>query len=186
MIFKEERIFLPLSLKFFSQDDWLAVYRDSPEFGFAFISDDPKWTCGEEFLQSCATDETISAGTIKFSTGELSFAELKGILSLLPIDITFIDADDTIKFFVNNDGIFARPKSALSQKVFDYHPPEILPMVRAMLADFKAKKRNRVEVFRNIKGKPCGVVYQAVYNGDEYIGTVEFVREFADVLKKFS
>ena len=101
--------------------------------------------------------------------------------------MTFIDADDTIKFFVNNGGVFARPKSALGQKVFEYHPPEILPMVRAMLADFKAKKRDRVEIFRRIKGKPTSVVYLAVYgDGGEYLGAVEFVQDFSDTLKKFS
>ena len=138
-------------------------------------------------MESQAVDaENISDEKISFDTGALTFAQLKGIFKLLPIDITFIDADDTITFFVNNGGIFARPKSALGQKVFEYHPLEILPMVREMLSDFKTKKRDRAEFFRNIKGKPTSVVYQAVYDGEDYLGAVEFVQDFSDALKKFS
>lgn len=186
MIFKEEKIFLPMSLRFFSRSEWLAIYRDAPEFGLAFIDDAAKWPAGEEFLKAAPAAEKLSDDTIKFPTGELTLAQLTGILKLLPVDVTFIDAEDTIKFFVNNGGIFARPKSSLGQKVFEYHPPEILPMVRAMLADFKSKKRDRVEIFRNIKGKPTAVIYQAVYDTDgEYLGAVEFVQDFSDALKKF-
>ncbi len=188
MIFKEEKIFLPLSLKNFEQEEWLAVYADSFEYGTAFLEKVPTWAAGEEFLRSQTVDfKNISNDKIEFATGALTLAQLDGIFKILPVDITFIDADDTIKFFLNNGGIFARPKSSLGQKVFEYHPPEILPMVRAMLSDFKAKKRDCVEIFRKIKGKPTSVVYRAVYGeGGEYLGTVEFVQDFSDATKNFS
>ena len=44
MIFKEEAILIPLLLSLFSEDDWLAIAKDSPEFGYAIIHPDKEWT----------------------------------------------------------------------------------------------------------------------------------------------
>lgn len=43
MIFKEEAILIPLLLSLFSEDDWLAIDKDSPEFGYAIIQPDKEW-----------------------------------------------------------------------------------------------------------------------------------------------
>ena len=43
MIFKEEAILIPLLLSLFSVDDWLAIAKDSPEFGYAIIQPDKEW-----------------------------------------------------------------------------------------------------------------------------------------------
>ena len=44
MIFKEEAILIPLLLSLFSEDDWLAIAKDSPEFGYTIIQPDKEWT----------------------------------------------------------------------------------------------------------------------------------------------
>ena len=44
MIFKEEAILIPLLLSLFSENDWLAIAKDSPEFGYAIIQPDKEWT----------------------------------------------------------------------------------------------------------------------------------------------
>ena len=43
MIFKEEAILIPLLLSLSSEDDWLAIAKDSPEFGYAIIQPDKEW-----------------------------------------------------------------------------------------------------------------------------------------------
>lgn len=189
MIFKEENIFLPLTLKFFSQDEWFAVYRDMAEYDLALIDDVPKWSEGETWLatEKAADQPAAENDCLCFPTGELSFQQLQAILKLLPIDITFIDATDKIRFFINEGKTFNRPKLALGNDVFTCHPPKVLPMIRQLLADFKSKKRSRMEVQRFIKGKPTSVQYIAVYDEDsKYVGTVEFVQDFSKPLADFS
>ena len=44
MIFKEAAILIPLLLSLFSEDDWLAIAKDSPEFGYSIIQPDKEWT----------------------------------------------------------------------------------------------------------------------------------------------
>ena len=190
MILREEQILLPVSFKFFTQDEWLSVYRDMPEFGYALIEDAPKWQEGENFIekQSAAlNDEILPDGHIKFDTGEISLKELQGILQLLPADITFIDTKGNTKFFINEGRIFSRPKSILNRSVLLCHPPKLIPVIEKLFEDFKSKKRRRMEVWKYVKGKPVAVKYIAVYDRDDnYIGTVELVEDFSEALDKFA
>ena len=143
MVFKEDRILFPLSLRYLTQEQWFMVYRDLFEMGMA-------------------------------------------ILKLLDVDITFIDKDDILRYFLNEGKVFSRPLSALGREVYSCHPPEIIPVVRQMILDFKAKKRTQMEIYRRIMGRPVGVRYMAVYDDDgEYMGTVEFVQDFQKALDKF-
>ena len=186
MIHKDEAILLQLSLRFFTTEEWFMIYRDSLDMGAAFLQELPRWEEGDEWLKRSEEQEHYVDGKVCLPTGELTLHQLKNILSLLPLDITFIDKDDVLRFFVNEGRIFDRPLLALGGDVRDCHPSQILPVVNQLLEDFKAKKRSQMEVWRVIKDKPVGVKYLAVYGDDgEYMGTVEIVQDFTDAIKHF-
>lgn len=187
-IVKEEKILLPLSLRFFTEIEWFQVYRDLPEFGLAGVDVLPKWEAAEVWQK--AQEEKLSAyqeGIVHLPTGEVSLRELTAIFKLLPVDLTFIDKDDILRFFTNEGKIFGRPLSALGREVYRCHAPHIIPVVRNLIADFKAKKRVKFEVWRNIAGKPVGVKYLGVYDKNgEYLGTLEIVQDFQEALDHFA
>ena len=191
MVFKEDRILFPLSLRYLTQEQWFMVYRDLFEMGMAFVDVEtmPRWPEGDAWMekQSVADRQPeILEGKVKLLTGELTLRQLQGILKLLDVDITFIDKDDILRYFLNEGKVFSRPLSALGREVYSCHPPEIIPVVRQMILDFKAKKRTQMEIYRRIMGRPVGVRYMAVYDDDgEYMGTVEFVQDFQKALDKF-
>ena len=177
MVFKEDRILFPLSLRYLTEEQWLMVYRDLFEMGME------AWMKQQS---SSAMKPEILEGKVKLPTGELTLRQLQGILKLLDVDITFIDKDDILRYFINEGKVFSRPLSALGREVYSCHPPEIIPVVRQMILDFKAKKRTQMEIYRRIMGRPVGVRYMAVYDDDgEYMGTVEFVQDFQKALDKF-
>ena len=189
MIYKEEKILFPLTLRFFSEQDWFMVYRDMPDMGEAFGVKAPAWAAGEAWITEMkAREEKIMAeGKVRLSTGEISFKALEAILNLLPVDITFIDKDDIQRFFSNPGRVFARPRLALGSNVRNCHPANVLPVVEQLIADFKAKRRDHMDVYRYIKGKPVGVRYLAIYDEKgEYQGIVELVQEFTAALAAFS
>lgn len=63
MIFKEEAILIPLLLSLFSEDDWLAIAKDSPEFGYAIIQPDKEWTPSRvKFGEQGESGEMAEAG----------------------------------------------------------------------------------------------------------------------------
>lgn len=201
MISREERVFFPVSLQFLSQEDWLVIYRDMFEYGFSFIEEDEviRWAAGEvwEQAQDRLFEKTFEPpadyvahgmldGKIKLPTGEISIRQLEAVLKILPIDITFIDAEDTIQFFMNEGKVFPRPKSSLGQNVLDCHPPKLAPMIKDLIEDFKAKRRTNFEVCKFIMGKPISVNYLGVYDEKgKYIGAVEFVQNLESVLDSF-
>lgn len=191
MVFKEDRILFPLSLRYLTEEQWLMVYRDLFEMGMAFVDVDsmPRWPEGEAWMKqqsSSSMKPEILEGKVKLPTGELTLRQLQGILKLLDVDITFIDKDDILRYFINEGKIFSRPLSALGREVYSCHPPEIIPVVRQMILDFKAKKRTQMEIYRRIMGRPVGVRYMAVYDeSGEYMGTVEFVQDYQKALDKF-
>lgn len=191
VIQREERVLYPLALRFFSDDEWKQIYRDFPEVGLAFLEEGnvPRWDAGEAFLRAeeeREREQLLSQGRVLLPAGEVSVGELAGILSLLPVDITFIDAENRLRFFVNNGRIFARPRSALGREIWDCHPPRLLPMLRQMLEDFRQKTRSEMAVWRRIAGRPVGVHYMAVYDTTgEYIGTVEFVQDYGEAMEAF-
>ncbi|SHL04948.1 hypothetical protein SAMN05216582_13620 [Selenomonas ruminantium] len=190
MIYKEEQILFPLCLRYFTEDEWKRVYRDFPEMGMAFVENPPQWEEGELWAaQQLAKvkEQEILDGRIQLPTGELTVKQLSAIFSLLPLDLTFIDADERLRFFINEGRVFPRPLAALGRDVAECHPPQIVPVVRNLVADFKAKKRSSLEVARYIMGKPIMVKYMAVYDdGGEYIGTLEAVQDCSHILENFN
>ena len=188
MIFKEEKILFPLSLRYFTQMEWFRCYHDLPDMGISFGVQIPAWEAAQPWLdqEAARLARTQVDGKLQFPTGELSMEQLTTILQLLPVDITFIDKDDVVRFFTNEGQVFTRPLSALGRDVMNCHPPEIIPVVRNLIADFKAKKRTQMIVHRYIRECPIRVQYQAMYDkAGEYIGTVEFVTDHAEPLEKF-
>ena len=188
MIFKEEKILFPLSLRYFTQMEWYRCYHDLPDMGISFGVPIPAWAEAQPWLdqEAARLAQSQVGGKLQFPTGELSMEQLTTILQLLPVDITFIDKDDVVRFFTNEGQVFTRPLSALGRDVINCHPPEIIPVVRNLIADFKAKKRTQMIVHRYIRERPIRVQYQAMYDkSGEYIGTVEFVTDHAEPLEKF-
>ena len=190
MVYKEEQILFPLCLRFFTDEEWLRIYRDFPEMGMAFVEKPAKWEDGERWTAAelaKVTEQEILAGKIRLPTGELTVKQLSAILALLPLDLTFIDAEEKLRFFINEGRVFPRPLAALGRDVAECHPPHIVPVVKNLVADFKAKKRSSLEVARYIMGKPILVKYMAVYDETgAYMGTLEAVQDCSRILEKFA
>ncbi len=48
---------------------------------------------------------------------------LKAIFDSLPVDVTFVDAQDTVRYFNRESNrMFPRPPAAIGRKVQDCHP----------------------------------------------------------------
>lgn len=187
MVYKEEQIFLPLCHDHFTREEWFAVYRDFDEYKPAFVDTKRGWLDADVWVREkeIQAKEALSTGEIRLSTGTLSVAQLDAILKLLPLDLTFIDAGETTRFFTREGKIFARPLSCLGRQVWLCHPPAIIPLVRDMIADFKSGARQNMEVWNPVPGNPVRVLYVPVWSADhEYLGTLEIVQQFGELLPK--
>ncbi|MBS5945494.1 MAG: DUF438 domain-containing protein [Peptoniphilus harei] len=178
MIYKEESILFPLLKENFTEEEWNKIYGDLGEYGLDLVDELPLWK--DYKPQEISPKEKISSGSLDFETGSLKLNEVMQILRTIDAELTFIDKDDLVRFYSEGeDKIFPRPKSCLNRDVTSCHPPKVVPMVKSLLDDFKNKRKDRLVVCRNIKGKKILVKYLAVYEDGEYIGTLETVEDIS-------
>lgn len=93
-------------------------------------------------MQETSALDKIESGLIQFETGILSVKQLELMLNHLPVDITFIDKDDVVRYFSHGkERIFARTKAVIGRTVQNCHPPKSVHIVEKLLNDFKSGKK---------------------------------------------
>lgn len=186
MIFKEEKILFPTSLEKLNVQDWVEILKETERIGFGFI-EKPKETEDliVELQRAVVEEPRAKERYISLPTGELSFDELMNIFRTLPVDITFIDKDDTVKFFSEGPSrIFLRTKSIIGRKVQNCHPPKSVHVVEKILQSFKENKRNNVDFWINYRGKFVYIRYFAVRDQQgNYLGTLEVSQDISTIKK---
>ena len=99
----------------------------------------------------------------------------------LPLDLTFVDAEDRVAFFSEGpDRIFARSKAIIGRKVQHCHPPRSADTVNKILDDFRSGRQSVAEFWINFQNKFVHIRYFAVRNDEgKYLGTVELTQDLA-------
>jgi len=78
---------------------------------------------------------------VAFETGTLSNEQIETIFNTLPVEVTFIDKDDIVRYFSQpKDTIFLRTKAVLGTKVQQCPPQKSVHLVNQILEDSKAAK----------------------------------------------
>jgi len=182
MIYKEEEILFPMIMDRITTIEWYDIYKQIPEIGFCLY--DPPTIWRPEGMES-DTLLPITEGEVNLSTGSLAQDELISILNTLPVDITFIDNDDKVKFFSHGAGrIFQRNRAILKRDVRMCHPPSSVDVVEKILNDFKVGKESRASFWINFQSKFVYIEYFAVRNDKgNYLGTLEVTQDLTEVRK---
>ncbi|MGI6092918.1 MAG: DUF438 domain-containing protein [Veillonellaceae bacterium] len=186
MIFKEEKIFFPMALEKLTQDEWFKIAEDSDEIGYCLVEPQPGWKAYREKSgahMKAAKAEHLDSGFIKFDTGLLTPKEIDLIFKHLPIDITYVDKDDVVKFFsATPDRVFARTRTIIGRKVENCHPPDSVHIVESIVNDFKSGKKNNEDFWIKMGDKYVYIRYFAVRDENgEYVGTVEVTQDIKPI-----
>ena len=177
MIYKEENILLPMSLETLSEDEWAEIWSASPKYGWCIV--EPRQGYAPSASVAREAMEVPYPGALMLPTGNVSLEQLAAVFSTLPLDLTFVDADDRVAFFTEGPSrVFARSKAIIGRKVQNCHPPKSVETVDQILSDFKAGRQNVAEFWINFQGKFVHVRYFAVRSTDgRYLGTVELTQD---------
>lgn len=178
MIYKEEVILLPMCLGLFTEEEWGEVWRDSPRYGWCLVEPAAGYAPPEPAFHEDAI-QLPPASAVAFPSGSLSFQQLIGIFSSLPVDITFVDAGDRVAFFSEGpDRVFARSRTILGREVKHCHPPKSVDVVERILEDFKAGRQTVAEFWIQLHGKFVHIRYFAVRDeAGAYLGTLEVTQD---------
>ncbi|MBQ4901501.1 DUF438 domain-containing protein [Paenibacillus sp. Marseille-P2973] len=189
MIFKEENILLPMALEKLTEDEWVRIARESDQIGFCLTAPEQEWVPERVPLPDLAAEEeegkgeTPPQGFVKFQTGILSVEQLEAVMNHLPVDLTFIDENDVVRYFSHGkERIFARTKAVIGRTVQNCHPPQSVHVVEELLADFKSGKKDAEDFWIPVKDKFVYIRYFAVRSEDgRYLGTLEFTQNIAPI-----
>jgi PAS domain S-box-containing protein len=186
MVFKEENILFPTSLEKLDPGDWVNMLRQSDEIGYVVIQKPEETDLLIRHLESALQEEAVfERGGVSFPSGTLSLGELMPLLNTLPLDLTFVDKEDTVKYFTEGaERIFHRPRSVIGRKVQNCHPPQSLDVVEGILASFKDGSKDFYEFWIDYQGRLVHIRYFAVRDAKgQYLGTLEVTQDVTGIKK---
>ena len=184
MIYKEQNILFPICAVNFEDDEWFGIYHDAKDYADCFGVSSEIW---EEAEKTTAPSKEPASGEIVMPGGHMTLEQLTALLNTIPMEITFVDADNINRFFNEGPKVFKRPGMAIDREVFSCHPPKIEPMVRQIIDDFRNGRRDSVPVWMEKGGRSMLVKYMAVRDSQgKYIGTVELVQDMEFAKEHFA
>ena len=180
--YKENNILFPTAMKVIEAGEWKEIRRQFDELGYCCFTPERV----EPVIEAeKPTLKVEPGGFIQFETGSLSREEVESLLNALPVDITFVDKDDTVRYFTQSkERIFPRAKAVIGRKVQQCHPQASLPKVVQILEDFRNGRRDRAEFWINLKGRLIHIRYFPVRSKEgNYLGCIEFTQDITDIQK---
>jgi len=105
--------------------------------------------------------------------------QLIAIFSTLPVDLTFVDANDRVTFFSEGPSrVFARSRAIIGRLVQNCHPPRSVEVVDRILSDFREGRQNVAEFWIQFTGRFVHIRYFAVRSeAGRYLGTLEVTQD---------
>lgn len=182
MIMKEEEILLPMSMDTLTDEEWYQILQQTPEYGYCLYDPQDKWK-----PEGIATSDVQYGGdgTVRLPTGSFSIDELASLFVTLPIDLTFVDKNDKVKFYSHGPNrIFSRNRAILGRDVRMCHPPGSVHIVDKIIDDFKSGRESSAAFWINFQGRFIYIEYFAMRGEQgEYMGTVEFTQDLTKLRK---
>jgi len=170
---KENDILYPMALRVMSASDGATVVKgiEDVESGIGPDTRDRYYRLAEEIIQG---------GQLRDLALDLPGPVLAAILNTLPIELSFVDADDTVRYFSHelSEKIFPRTRGAIGTKVQTCHPEKSVFMVNRILEAFKAGERDVAEFWMDLGERKIHIRYWAVRAGHgTYLGCLETVQD---------
>lgn len=188
MLYKENSILLPLCANEFSEEDWMRLYYEMPSYETCLAEGYPIWQAAEDRREDLRTiagrtaesfkkEDLEEAGYIALGSGRMTPKEIEAVLNTIPLELTFVNEEDINSYHNRGFKLFKRPDMAIGRDVWACHPPKVEVLVRKVMDDFKAGKRDKVDVWMYKEEEPVLVQYLAVRDEEGgYIGTLESVQ----------
>lgn len=181
-IYKENNILYPAAQRTIKAEEWKDIREQCDELGYCCFT--PKYKkVGEEEVKKEELKSALKKGAIDFETGSLTKEEIEAVLNALPVDISFVDAQDTVRYFNKaEERVFPRTKAVIGRKVQQCHPPKSVHIVSQVLDDLKKGRRKSADFWIELNQRKIYIRYFPVRNQNgEYVGCVEVTQDITDI-----
>lgn len=180
---KENTILFTAALRVISEQEWPEIRRQFDELGYCCFT--PARPAVGAAHAGAAPAAEPAADTITLPTGTLSIGQITALLDALPVDVTFVDKDDTVRYFNQAaDRIFPRAKAVIGRTVQNCHPPKSLDKVQAILDGFRNGTLPSAEFWIPMGEKLVHIRYLPVRDTEgRYLGCLEVTQDIAPIKK---
>jgi len=115
----------------------------------------------------------------------LSTEMIENIFDALPVEVSFVDEADAVRYYSKGDQrIFRRTPAVIGKKVPDCHPKQSLHKVEQVVSDLKSGKRDVAEFWIDLKGRKIYIRYFPVKDkAGKYLGILEVTQDITDIQK---
>lgn len=189
MIFMEEKILFPISLKKLSDKQWAEIRRGEAEIGYAWGQPgnlwDPSVVIASSEARATGQGDVAaqSPAEMPLDVGKLNLEQVNLMLKNLPLDVTYVDEKDRVRYYSQGrERIFPRSPAVIGRAVQNCHPPASVHVVEKILDSFKKKEKDQAEFWLTLKDRFIHIRYFAVYDREgEYRGVVEVSQDVTDI-----
>lgn len=181
MVFKENRILFPLSLAVLDESEWVDIREGESDIGYAFAEPSVDWPGTAVDSESAETEK--DADQINLDTGQMTVDQINLMLKHLPVDITFVNENDEVRYFsAGKERIFPRSPGIIGRNVQKCHPPKSLDVVNKIVGEFKAGTKDEAGFWIQIQGRLIYIRYFAVRDDEgTFRGTLEVSQDITDI-----
>lgn len=183
MVQKENEILFPMCLDVITTEEWYAIHKQTMEFGFCPYDPQTDWKPeGLEEFEDKDSSSLNADGNIQLPSGSFTAQEIMAILNTVPVDMTFVDKNDKVKYFTQGkERVFMRNRSIINRDVRLCHPPGSTHIVDKILDDFKTGKATHAPFWIQMKGQFIKIEYFALHDENgEYLGTLEVSQDLSE------
>ncbi|MBU1019803.1 MAG: PAS domain-containing protein, partial [Firmicutes bacterium] len=172
----EKLILFPVANHLLTQQEKRQLFEESKAYGYVFMDNLP-------ITKDTTTDHLIENGFIQTMTGKLSMEQFDGVMKYIPVDITFVDQEDKVRFFNNRkERHFPRNPSIIGRLVKHCHPPKSVYVVEQIINSFKDGSRDEEEFWITFNNLFLYITYYAVRSKDGgYLGTLEVSQDVTHI-----
>jgi len=176
--FREEKILFPVIQKSIPKREIHNMLYNSRDMLFPYVRPE---------FKDLAPDKPADKpkNEINLGTGYLTAKQITMLFNHLPVDITFVDETNRVRYFSSSEHrIFPRTNSIIGRDVKNCHPPESVHIVEEIIEEFRSGRQEQASFWIN-RGELCILIkYFAVRSKTgKYCGVVEVSQEVSDIRK---
>jgi len=214
LVFRENKILYPAASALLSEGEWAAIAEIADEMGYIVEAGKREWkptakpvypyeldakvtreqleklppefkTVIEKNGVQAETYQIRREGDIELETGFLTPAEIEGIFRSLPLELTYADASDHVRFFSESEisGGFVRTKTILGRRIPFCHPPRLENYVMINVEAIKKGQFKYREFWTRMGDRIIRVLVAPVKNREgRLLGVLEVVEDLTEVV----
>lgn len=185
LVQKEELILFPAASEIIGESEWNEMQKQSMEYDFPFVDKPGKGIVAQGIPGDM--NELITAFKedyqFRTETGMLNFQQMLMIFNALPVDLTFVDENNQVRFFTRpKDRIFPRSPAIIGRDVEKCHPPESIHVVRKIIEAFRAGEQDVASFWIQLNGKLILIQYFALRDpAGKYGGILEVSQDISGI-----